>query len=86
MTELDTLLSDSPPQAEPAHRNEPPPQRDLASAEKSTQDEIAEAEALLSETLGVPLLNEHQREQGQGLLSMEDAIARGLISPDLCGD
>jgi CheY-like chemotaxis protein len=86
MTELDTLLSDSAPQAEPAHRGESPPERESIADEKRAQAKITDTDALVSESLGVPLLNKHKRDKGRGLLSMDDAIAQGLISPDLGGD
>jgi len=86
MAELDTLFSDSRPQAEPIRQSEPPPQREPTQVSRHTQSEIAEVDTLLSETLGVPLLNEHKRDQGRGLLNMDDAIAQGLIPPDLGGE
>jgi two-component system response regulator (stage 0 sporulation protein F) len=86
MAELDTLLSDSPTEAEPAQRSESPRQREPLPAERHNPIEIIDEDALLSETLGVPLLKKNARDQEQSLLSMEDAIAKGLIPPDLGGD
>ena len=41
---------------------------------------------LLSETLGVPFLNGANPDEGEKLLSMDDAIAQGLIPPNLGGN
>jgi hypothetical protein len=50
---------------------------------ENVQAEVEEMDRLLSETLGVPLLNGANSDQGEELLSMDDAIAQGLIPPNL---
>jgi CheY-like chemotaxis protein len=86
MAELDTLLSDAPPQAKPAQHSESPRQREPLPTGRHNPIEIIDEDALLSETLGVPLLRKNARDQEQSLLSMDDAIAKGLIPPNLGGD
>jgi CheY-like chemotaxis protein len=90
MAELDTIFPDSQPQAapvprsQPVHQGQPFPQREPMLAE-NVQAEVAEMNQLLSETLGVPFLNGASPDKGEKLLSMDDAIAQGLIPPDLGG-
>jgi CheY-like chemotaxis protein/predicted regulator of Ras-like GTPase activity (Roadblock/LC7/MglB family) len=80
MAELDTLLSDSPPQVEPVRQSQPLPHREIAPVETHVQAKTPDTDQLFTETLGVPLL---KAQQGKELLSMDDAIAQGIISPDL---
>lgn len=96
MAELDTIFPDSQPQpasifqsqlishSQPVPQIEPFPQKEPSLTE-SVQAEVAEMDQLLSETLGVPFLNGANPDEGERLLSMDDAIAQGLIPPDLGG-
>jgi CheY-like chemotaxis protein len=94
MEELDTIFPDSQPQAAPTLQNQSPlqsqpvpqaepfPQKEPSLTE-SVQAEVAEMDQILSETLGVPFLNGANPDEGEKLLSLDDAIAQGLISPDI---
>jgi CheY-like chemotaxis protein len=82
MAELDAVLSDSQPQAESLYQTPPFLQKEPVLAEE-VQAEVAEMDQLLSETLGVPFLNGASPDKGEELLSMDDAIAQGLIPPEL---
>jgi CheY-like chemotaxis protein len=96
MAELDTIFPDSQPQAMPIPQSQPvsksrpvlpvePFLHREPSLAESVQAEVAEMDQLLSETLGVPFLNGASPDEGEKLLSMDDAIAQGLIPPDLGG-
>jgi len=81
---MEALFPDSQPQAKPISRNQPLPHKEPILAE-NVQAEINEMSLPFSETLGVPLLNGAAPGEGEELLSLDDAIAQGLIPPDLVG-
>jgi CheY-like chemotaxis protein len=96
MAELDTIFPDSQPPAASIFQSQLIPQNksvpqvepfawEEPSLTKSVQTEVAEMDQLLSETLGVPFLDGASPDEGEELLSMDDAIAQGLIPPDLGG-
>jgi CheY-like chemotaxis protein len=90
MAELDTIFPGSQPQpasvlrSQSISQEQPAPQKDPGLA-GNVQAEVEEMNQLLSETLGVPFLNGASPDEGEKLLSMDDAIAQGLIPPDLTG-
>jgi CheY-like chemotaxis protein len=88
MEELDAIFPDSQPQAAPSPQSQPVPQVELfpkkePSLTESVQAEVAEMDQILSETLGVPFLNGASPDDGEKLLSLDDAIAQGLVPPDV---
>lgn len=82
MAELDTVFPGSQPQAARYEPPPPAPQQEPVLAQ-NVHAEVEEMDQLLSETLGVPCLNGASPDEGEKLLSMDDAIAQGLIPPDL---
>jgi CheY-like chemotaxis protein len=91
MVELDTIFPGSQPQpasvlrGQSIPRERPFPHKEPDPA-RNVQTEVEEMDRLLSETLGVPSLNGASPDEGEKLLSMDDAIAHGLIPSDLGGE
>jgi CheY-like chemotaxis protein len=91
MAELDTVFPGSQPQPASILRSQTLPQEQPAPRQelcltRDVQVEVEEMDRLLSETLGVPSLNGASPDEGEKLLSMDDAIAQGLIPSDLDGE
>jgi CheY-like chemotaxis protein len=79
VTELDTILSGVAPTSHPIQRRRTP---EPSPTKAQLASDVTEVDQFLSESLGIPFIKDPQ-DQEIALLNMQDAIAQGIIPPDL---